>query len=231
MDRLDDRMGALALGASAIALGAFPLLSPFFPLDVFSTSILATAAGPVTSAAWVGSHLLATVGFVLLIRGLLALYGRLAGAGQEPVARTGLGFALAGIGLVLPALGVETFAVPVIGHAYLAGHTAVEAVVAPIYRGPMTAVMLVGLVLLAVGAIRLFVAVRRSGALPAWAAALFAVGLSAWCPIFPRPARVIDALLIGVSGVALAWSLWRAEATRDAARHAARAVTARGAIG
>src|SRR5262249_43481629 len=147
-------------------------------------------------------------GFVLLIQGLLALYGRLASTAQEPMARTGLGFALTGIGLVLPALGVETFALPVVGRAYLAGHAAVEAVVAPIYRGPMTAVLLVGLVLLAVGAIRLAVAVRRSRTLPAWAAALLAVGLSAWCPIFPRPARIVDALIIGVSGVSLAWSLW-----------------------
>jgi hypothetical protein len=214
MDRLDTRMGALALGTSAIALAAFPLLRPFFPLDVFSTSILAVAAHPVTSVAWVGSHAIATIGFVLLVHGLLALYGRLAATAHEPTARSGLGFSLAGIGLVLPALGVETYALPAVGRAYLAGHAGVEAVVAPIYRGPMTLVMLLGLVLLAVGAIRLAAAIRRSGALPGWAAALFAVGLSCWCPIFPRPARVIDGLLIGVSGVALAWSLWHPHAAR-----------------
>lgn len=212
MDRLDTRMGALALGASAISLAAFPLLRPFFPLDVFSTSILAVAARPVASAAWVGSHAIATIGFVLLVHGLLAVYGRLAGTAHEPMARSGLGFALAGIGLVLPALGVETYALPAVGRAYLAGHAGAEAVVAPIYRGPMTMVMLLGLVLLAVGAIRLAVAIRRSDALPGWAAALFAVGLSCWCPIFPRPARVIDGLLIGVSGVALAFRRWRSAA-------------------
>ena len=80
----------------------------------------------------------------------------------------------------------------------------------------MTGVLLVGLVLLAVGAIRLAAALRRSGTLPAWAAALFAVGLSAWCPIFPRPASIVDALCIGVSGVAPAWSLWRGVERRDA---------------
>jgi hypothetical protein len=44
------RPGALALGTSALLLAAFPLLRPFFRLDVFSPALADTASGPLASA-------------------------------------------------------------------------------------------------------------------------------------------------------------------------------------
>jgi hypothetical protein len=207
--RFDARPDAAALAASAVALGVFPLLRPFFPLDVFSTSILEAAAGPVASPAWLLSHLMAMLAFVALPFGILALGDRVAAAGEGAAARRAAWWSLGGVGLVLPAFGVESFALPLIGRAYLDGRADVEALVAPIYRGPMTLVLLVGLAMLAVGAFGLAGAIRRTGVLPGWAAIVFALGLALWCPIFPRAVRVLDGLLIGIGGAALALGLWR----------------------
>jgi len=82
----DTRPGAGALAASALALAVFPLVRPFFPLDVFSTSILESAAAPVASPPWFLSHLMAMLAFVALPVGILALGDRVA-AGEVEAAR------------------------------------------------------------------------------------------------------------------------------------------------
>jgi hypothetical protein len=205
---------AIRLGAGALALAAplfavFPLVRPFFPLDVFSPTLAEVASAPLASPSWVIAHLLLVVAFALLPVGLLAVYLHLAGGPAGARALRGLVLALAGTGLVVPAVGVETFAMPVLGRLYLEGVTGVSPALAWIYRGPMTLVMLPGLALLAAGAIDLARAVGREGTVPRWAALAFATGLSFWLPLLPRPIRVLDGLLIGLGGLGLAWGLWR----------------------
>src|SRR5262245_26642990 len=43
------RLGAIALGGSALLFAAFPLVRPFFRLDVMSPSLAAEASGPLAS--------------------------------------------------------------------------------------------------------------------------------------------------------------------------------------
>jgi hypothetical protein len=206
------RLGALALGVSALLFAAFPLVRPFFRLDVFSPTLADVASGPLASPAWVAAHLMLTAAFALLPGGLLALYAVLADGPEEPRALRGLVLAVAGVGLVLPAVGVETFAMPVIGQLYLDGVRGLAPSLATIYRGPMTAVMILGLLALAAGAVDLARAIGRSGTLPRWAGISLALGLSLWLPLLPRPVRVADGVLIGLGGVGLAWSMWRRRA-------------------
>jgi len=78
------------------------------------------------------------------------------------------------------------------------------------YRGPMTIVLLLGQLALAVGGFTLAVAIRRGGRLPRWAGLVFAIGLACRLPMLPRPIRVVDGLLIGFGGIPLAWGMWRA---------------------
>jgi hypothetical protein len=203
------RLGAVALAVSALLFAAFPLVRPFFPLDVFSPTLADAASGPLTSPSWLISHLLLTAAFALLPCGLLAIYGTLAEGAGEPGALRGLVLAIVGIGLVVPAVGVEVFAMPVIAGLYLAGATAAAPAFASIYRGPMTLVMVLGLLGLALGAIDLARGIWRRRALPRWAGVLLAVGLSLWLPLLPRPVRILDGLLIGLGGVWLAWGIWR----------------------
>jgi hypothetical protein len=58
------------------------------------------------------AHLMATLAFVLLLYGMLALYARLEEIRHGPSTILGLGLSLAGIALIMPMLGVETLSFP-----------------------------------------------------------------------------------------------------------------------
>ena len=203
------RLGAAALGSAAFLLAVFPLIRPFFRLDIFEPERTIAVASPVfASVAWVFSHYLALLGFVLLQVGLLALYAFHAGAEGEPRALRGVAWGLPGVALILPALGVEVYTMPAIGQLHLAGVTGLAPMITLTYRGPMTAVLLFGQLFLAVGMFNFAAAIRRGGRLPTRAGLVFAIGLALWLPMLPRPVRVVDGLLIGLGGIPLAWSMW-----------------------
>jgi hypothetical protein len=201
---------ALTLGLSSLALALFPLVRPFFPFDPRTpTETLAGASRAVTSAPWLIAHYLALVGFVLLLCALPALYTRLASTGIESRARWAMLLSGVGVALILPTLGVELYALPAVGRLFLDGNPSVAPAVSLIYLGGATLVMVLGLLLLAIGAIMLGTAIGRSRTLPKWAGITFAVGLAFWCPLFPPPVRIVDGLLIGIGGGGLAWALRR----------------------
>ena len=198
-DRARGRLGALALGLSAVLLGVFPLVRPFFRLDVFAPeATLAAASSSVASVEWLIAHLMALTGFVLLLGAFPALYAHLAVEGDASPLFRALALSVLGVALILPMLGVETYAIPTIGQIYLDGQPGIAPIVGLIYRELGTLIMLLGLLALAIG-----------DTLPRWATIVWAAGLAAWLPLLPRPIRVIDGLLIGVGGVRLAWALWR----------------------
>src|SRR5262245_9907675 len=204
------RLGAVALGLATLLLAIFPLVRPFFPLAVFEPERgIAFASPAFVSTAWIGSHYLAMLGFVLLQLGLLGLYGFHAGSGSERLALRGLVWCLPGVALILPA-GVEAYTMPIVGWLHLVGATGLAPIIALTYRGPMTVVLLLGQLGLAIGAFVFAAAIRRNDRLPTWAGFILAVGLAFWLPMLPRPVRVIDGLLIGVGGIRLAWRMWRA---------------------
>jgi len=223
------RLGALVLGVSALLLTAFPLVRPFFPLDPLSPEDTLSVASPsITSARWVVAHLLAIVAFVLLPFGMLALYAYLRAGLMEARGLRALAWSLAGIALIMPMLGFETYVLPILGRLYLAGTTGIAPVLGLIYLGPAIAVFLLGLLFLAIGAVYLAAAIWRDSRLPRWAGVLFAIGLALWFPPFPRAVRIIDGFFIGLGGLWLASSLWRAaedalrnvsDASPSAARH------------
>ena len=216
------RLGALALGLSALLFMAFPLVRPFFRLDPPSPDkTLAAASSVITSAPWVLAHLMVTLGFVLLLYGMLALYARLEEAHHGPSTILGLAFSLAGIALIMPMLGVETFILPILGRLYLEGATNVAPAVTLIYLGPAIVLFLLALLLLAVGSISFAVAIWRSGVLPRGAGVLLAIGLALWFPPFPPVIRIVDGFAIGVGGVWLAWAVGR-DAGPEGTGHASR---------
>lgn len=146
--------------------------------------------------------------FVLLVYGVLALYTCLTNSPAEPRAWRAMIWSLTGIVLIMPMLGVEVHILPIIGKLYLDGQTGIAPAVSQIYLGPAIGVFLMGLLLLAIGAITFATAIWQSHVLPRWAGVIFAIGLALWFPPFPRTIRMIDGLLIGIGGVWLAWRLW-----------------------
>jgi hypothetical protein len=222
------RLGALALGLSALLLTAFPLVRPFFPLDPRSPDETFAVASPsITSAPWVVAHLLAMLAFVLLPFGMLTLYAHLQAGPVEPRAFRALAWSLAGIALIMPMLGFETHVLPILGRLYLAGTTGIAPVVALIYLGPAIVVFLLGLLFLAVGVVYFAVAIWQDGGLPRWAGVLLAIGLALWFPPFPRALRIIDGFFIGLGGLWLASGMWLAAADAQLNLSGARGSAAR----
>jgi hypothetical protein len=204
------RLGALALGIAALLFAAFPIVRPFFPdPDINSPASFTITTQVLSSAAWVIAHFIAMLAFVLLLFGLLTLYQCLTNSGVERRTLLAMILSLAGIALIMPTLGVETYTLPVIGKLYLEGKTDVVAVVDRIYSGPDMLVLIVGLLFLAVGSVVFAITIWQSGILPKWAGVIFAIGLALWFPLFPQIIRIIDGLLIGIGSVWLAWSIWQ----------------------
>jgi hypothetical protein len=75
--------------------------------------------------------------------------------------------------------------------------------------GPQRLLLFLGLLLLAVGAIRLAFIIWRSSALPKLARVVLAIGVALFFPLFPRTIRIVDSRLIGIGSIWLAGSLWQ----------------------
>ena len=213
------RLGAIAFGISALLFAAFPLVRPFFPRpggNSITPAELTVASQTFIMPSWVVSHFMAMAALVLLVFGMLTLHAYLTDSKGERRAFAGMIFGLAGIALILPTVGVETYAWPVLGRAYLDGKAELATIVGGLYGGPNTLVMVLGLLLLAIGAILLAIAIWSSGILPKWAGIALAVGLVFWFPLFPQIIRIVDGLLIAIGGLWLAWAI--ASKTRLPAR-------------
>ena len=209
------RFGSLALGLAALLLTLFPLVRPFFRMNPLEPAETLAGASPViVSTSWLVAHLLCTLAFILLIYGVIILYAALASSSIERRAFWAMVFGLAGIALILPMLGVETYMMPVLGKLYLAGQSGIFPAIDLIYRGWAVAIFALGLLLLAIGAVMFAVAIWHSRTLPRAAGIIFAAGLVLWFPPFPEAVRIVDGFVIGVGGVWLAASLWQRESDR-----------------
>jgi len=203
------RTGALLLGISALLFAGFPLVRPFFPLPSTKSPTEFKVIGETyVMPAWLVSHFMAMAALVFLLFGILTLNAYLTDSKGERRAFVGMVFGVAGIALILPTLGVETYALPVVGSAYLEGKADLASILPSMYIGPDNIVMVLGLLLLAIGAITLAVAIWSSGILPKWAGVILAAGLVLWFPLLPQTVRIVDGILIGIGGLWLAWAIW-----------------------
>jgi hypothetical protein len=113
------RRGAVALGLAGLLLAVFPLIRPFG--DDSSGGRQAVAA-TLASDAWVGSHLMLAVGFVLLNFGVMALYAHISATGVERLAFASLIVTLVGATLLVGVASVEGVALNAFGKLQLLGH-------------------------------------------------------------------------------------------------------------
>jgi hypothetical protein len=196
-----DSSGRLKLGAATLAVAVVLFFAGLTHPDAVPPGVAQT----ISSAHWFWGHLGLIISHVLLIFGLLALYGALAGGRTERGAFIGLILSLVGIGLSLPLFGVLAFAFPSIGQkgdVDLAG---------ALLNSPAMAIFLgSGSLLLAIGAVLFAVAVARSGRLSSVAAIVYAVGSVALVPepVLGQVGRSLVGLILLVGGVALAASIW-----------------------
>jgi hypothetical protein len=206
------RRGAVALGLAGLLLAVFPLIRPFG--DDSSGDSQAVAA-TLASDAWVGSHLMLAVGFVLLNFGVMALYAHISATGVERLAFASLIVTLVGATLLVGVASVEGVALNAFGKLQLLGHADVLAGMSAVRGGPAAPLFLGGLLALAVGGVLFAIAIWRSAALPRWAGVALGIGFVLFLPFLPRPIRIVDGILIGIGAIGLAWRIWTSHAERS----------------
>ncbi len=196
--------------SAALALsGLFFLLYP--AIRPFSSEVGLDGARAFGSVSWVVAHSLAIGAFILLGLGSLGLYLCLQATAVGGRMLAALTLIWIGVGLTLPYYGAEVFGLHAVGQRALAQNQ--PGLVKPLAHAIRWEAgiyfILLGLVLLAVGAILVAVAVWRSGRLNRWSAVPLAAGLLLYIPQFsgPQAIRIAHGTLMLIGCCWLAWSL------------------------
>jgi len=202
------RLGAVSLALAGILFVLYPLLRPY------SDEVSLQGAAAFASPAWILAHLLGVVGFIFVTLGLLGLSSALQHTAARRLASLALVLAWIGVGLILPYYGAEMFGLRALGQEALRQHSpALLSLVDAVRLGPGAIVFVVGLLLLAVGAVLVAIAVWRSGTLSRWSGIPFARGFVLYLPQFfgTQPIRVAHRLLVALGCIWVAVSLVRSQ--------------------
>ena len=225
--RIDARSEARATPSGATFFAAcFALSGLFFVLypaiRPFSSEVGLDGAQAFASSKWILAHSLGILGFVLLGLGTLGLYLRLEGTPPAKRMLTALVTVWLGVTLTIPYYGAEVFGLHAVGQRVVSQNT-------PALLEPLTHdirweagiyFILLGLLLLAVGAILVATVVWRSERFNRWSGVPLAAGLVLYIPQFtgPQSVRIAHGLLMLAGCALLGWELARtrpAEGTRS----------------
>ena len=199
------RLAALALVIAGACFLAYPAIRPY------TDETTLAGAEAFASPAWLLAHSLAIVGFILLVLGLLGLYGRLRETKVEPLGIAALVLTWTGVGLVLPYYGAETFGLAAVGEEALRQNSPGLLITLSdaIRFGEGVWLFGAGLLALAAGAVLFAAAIWRSGALPRWSGIPLALGFALFLPQFftPPAVRIAHGLLVAIGCWLAAWSM------------------------
>ena len=204
------RLGILALPVSGVLtlvglIGRYDMPSP--RLDPKAAAQAASTTGYVVSQ-FLGNVL----GLALLIFGVLALTVYLAETRVKRVALAAMILSIAGIAPIMSAMGVTTYALPVLGRSYLSGQQDAMQIVSTIFSNPLTSIFLVTFLLYAAGFILFGVAIWRSGVLPRQAAITVGVHAPLFASFIQSPPSIltlVGSLLFIFGGALVAWTVLR----------------------
>jgi hypothetical protein len=210
--RTRSRWGAVALAVAGVLFVLYPAVRPWQ-----DQSTVQGATKAMSSSAWVAAHLFAMIGFILVALGLLAVWNAVGRTRAERLALAAVVTAWIGAGLTLPYYGAEDFGLNAIARKAAEGQVVdLLGLVEAVRFSPVPATTFVlGLLLLAVGAVLAAVAIWRSGVLPRASGILFAIGFVLFLPQFftPPAVRVAHGVLVAAGSIGLALALWRAGET------------------
>jgi hypothetical protein len=140
-------------------------------------------------------------GLVLLLFGVIALSVFLASHGVRAEATAGMVLSVTGIALFLPFLAIPIFVYPVLGQAYLSGHSEIAATMQQFSPRSFSLVtqahLLVMLAVSIAGGMVMAVAILRSGEFPRWAGIVFGLGFVLTITDIPVIAWIGSIMLIG----------------------------------
>lgn len=163
-----------------------------------------------TSIGGLGSGVAYLVAILLLLLGVLALYGVLASGQHHRLALVGLVLNMASLSAVIAAVSALTLAGAVVASLYAEGQTGVAPALVKLSGGTVgTAILAAFLVAVALalpGVIVTGIAIWRSGMLPRWTAIVFGLGFvlfAASIPFLTMP----GGLLLVIASIGMARSL------------------------
>ncbi len=206
------KFGSIALVLSGISFLLFPVIRPFFDESNFSS-----ARNYFASYTWVLAHSFGMFGFIFLSLGFFTIYLFLRNTEMESRAFKATIISWIGTGLTLPFFGAEAFSLQVIGQASIdQGNPNLISLVDLVRFGPGIIFIGIGLILIAIASILLASAIWNSNSLPKWSGVPLAIGFILYMPILNglpifQPIRIIDAILILVSCIWIAWKMITAE--------------------
>ena len=194
------RLAAAALTVAGVLFFLYPALRPWADESTAEGALYA-----MSSPWWVATHLFAMIGFILVPLALL------------PINRVAAVIMWIGAGLTLPYYGAEDFALNTLAGAVSDGlQLDLVGISESIRFHPAAATtFLLGLLLLAVGALTATAAIWRSGVLPRFSAVLFGLGFALFIPQFfvGETGRIAHGVLMAAGCGWLALSLWRTGAS------------------
>lgn len=204
------RLGILALPAAGL-LGLVGLLSRY---GVPNPRVDPEAAARFASSSYYFASQFAgnVVGLTLLIFGILALTAFLSETRVRGLALAAMILSIAGIAPILSALGVTTYALPVLGRAYLGGQSDALVIVHTIFHNPLRVIFVLAFFSYGAGFILFCVAIWRSGVLRKGAAislGLHAPLVSSFVRPQPSPVVVLGALLFILGSTLIALDVLR----------------------
>jgi hypothetical protein len=206
------RIGALSLVISGILFVLYPAIRPF------SDEKSLQGAEAFASNAWILAHVLAMLAFILLTLGMLALHIRLQGTSVERLAFRMLVVCWLGIGLTLPFYGAEAFGLHSIGKEALRQQSpAFISVANDVRTGPGLPIFILGLALLAIGAIMAAFTVWKTPGFLKWSGIPLALGFVLYIPQFAgtQPIRIVHGAVIAVGCLLIALNMWRKSENQD----------------
>jgi hypothetical protein len=179
------------------------------------------AARTYTSLSYFLSHFVGyVVGLTLLTVGVFALTVYLSEFRRERWTLVAMVLSILGIGLLLSHFGLSTYAVPVLGKAYLNGVQNAVVLANAIFGEPTQSVFYAAFLLYSAGFILFGFGVWGSGALPKWAGALLALHAPLFTAPLPELFSVLGALLLLVGGGWITFAVLRKPPARGAGTEA-----------
>lgn len=167
------RLGILALPISGV-LGLFALITRYGVPNASTDPRAAARAAASLSFFWF-QFLGNVLGLTLLIFGIIALTVFLSGTRSRRLAVVAMILSILGVAPILSALGVTTYALPVLGKAYLNNQQDVLPIINDIFNNPLRIIFDFVFVVYASGFILFGVAVWRSGVIRKLAAISLAI--------------------------------------------------------
>src|SRR5215211_390600 len=212
------RLGLLTLPlAGLLLMWATIATSAFFDLSNAGVAPEEVAGASTSLGYFLSQFVGYVVGLTLLTVGVFALTVYLSEIRRERWTLVAMVMSVLGIGLLLSHYGLNTYALPVLGKAYLDGVQNALVLANAIFGGLTQSVFYVAFLLYSAGFILLGFGVWGSGALPKWAGVLLALHAPLLTAPLPDLFSVLGALLLLVGGGWITFAVLRRPPARGAA--------------